>query len=53
VDGERVAVRGVERAQSPPLATDYRARPGPGAQRRIPFRCADGVVHLLPDVAAG
>jgi hypothetical protein len=53
VDGERVAVRGVERAQCPPLAAGSPVRSGPGARRRIPFRCADGLVHLLPDDTAG
>jgi methionyl-tRNA formyltransferase len=53
VDGERVAVRGVERAQCPPLAAGDPERSGPGARRRIPFRCADGRVHLLPDDTTG
>jgi methionyl-tRNA formyltransferase len=50
VGGERVAVRGVERAPCPP---GYPVGSGPGARRRIPFRCADGLVHLLPDDTPG
>jgi methionyl-tRNA formyltransferase len=47
VAGERVAIRGVER--SAPGA----GHPGADAGRRIPFRCADGMVYLLRDDPAG
>lgn len=47
VDGERVAVRGVERS---PLDA---GRFGNGAGRRVPFRCDDGLVYLVPDDTAG
>jgi methionyl-tRNA formyltransferase len=50
VAGERVAIRGVERL--PPAAGS--CGPGAaGARRRIPFRCADGMVYLLRDDCAG
>jgi methionyl-tRNA formyltransferase len=43
-EGERVPIRGVERS-----APDA-GRPSPeDTRRRIPFRCADGPVYLLPD----
>jgi methionyl-tRNA formyltransferase len=45
--GERVPIRGVERS-----APDA-GRPGPDGRRRIPLRCADGLVYLLPDDPAG
>jgi methionyl-tRNA formyltransferase len=47
VAGERVAVRGVERSAPDADRLDT------GDGRRIPFRCSDGIVHLLRDDTAG
>lgn len=43
VAGLRVAIRGVERAAPDPSLIE------PDSRERIPFRCADGLVYLLPE----